>query len=250
MDIGKQITAYRNQAGLTIDELARQAKVPVGTLNKIIGGKTLNPGISVMQRIAHTLGRTLADFDDGADQKTAPASEEAMRLASDYDGLDSHGKRIVRVVMDEEKRRIGEEYPVEELPVPSTRVIPLFGNSFAAGRGDPDFGNMLEDYEAPADSGADFAIRINGNSMEPYLPDGSIALGRKRTPKDGDVAALLLDGEFLCKQVCMDIAGNLYLFSLNRDRRDADAVISRDAERSVHCFGTILMDRVPLPTDV
>lgn len=250
MDIGTQITEYRKQAKITIAELARRSDVPVGTLNKIIGGKTENPTVTVLRSIAHALGRTLADFDDAADISVPPISNEAMRLASDYDGLDGHGKRIIRVVMDEEIRRVGDEHPVTELPAVPARVIPLFGNAFAAGRGEPDFDSMMEDYSVPADSAADFAIRINGNSMEPHLPDGSIALGKKQTPKDGDVAALLLDGEFLCKQVCMDSVGNLYLFSLNRDRRDADAVISRDADRSVHCFGTIIMDRVPLPSDV
>ena len=181
--------------------------------------------------------------------KTAPSiSDEAMGIAKRYDALDSHGKEMVSLAVDCEIKRM----EAARKPVPAeepTKVIPLIGNSFAAGRGDPDFGNPWEDYKVPADSKAEFAVRINGDSMEPYLPDGSIALGIKRAPRDGEVAALLLDGEFLCKQVCQDFAGNLYLFALNRARKDADQQIRHDEERSVSCFGTILMERVPLPND-
>ncbi len=243
MDIGKRMTQYRLQAGMTIDELARRSGVAKGTLNKIIGGVTASPTIQVMGRIAAALGVSVADFVDG--EGGSGLSGEAMALARDYEGLDGHGKRVVRAVVGEEKQRMERAAGPAD---PAFKVIPLIGNSFAAGRGDPDFGNPWEDYSVPADSGADFAVRINGNSMEPYLPDGSIALGQKRAPRDGEVAALLLDGEFLCKQVCQDMVGNLYLFSLNRARKDADVTIWKDAERSLTCFGTILMDRVPLPT--
>ncbi len=245
MDIGKQITRYRLEAGMTIDELARRSGVPKGTLNKITGGVTASPTIQVMAKIAGALDRSVADFVDGP--KAPGLSGEALGLARDYDGLDGHGKRVVRAVMGEEKQRMALSGAAV---TPAFKVIPLIGNSFAAGRGDPDFGNPWEDYQVPADSGADFAVRINGNSMEPYLPDGSVALGQKRAPRDGEVAALLLDGEFLCKQVCQDMVGNLYLFALNRARKDADVTIWKDAERSLTCFGTILMERVALPTDV
>ncbi len=245
MEIGERITGYRRQAGMTIEELSRRAGVSKGTLNKIISGETKSPTMAVMSALARALGRSLADFDDGGAREL---SEEAMEAARDYEALDGHGRRVVRAVMGEEKRRMEiRELNGGKRPM---KIVPLLGNSFAAGRGDPDFGNPWEDHEVPADSGADFAVRINGNSMEPYLPDGSIALGKKRAPRDGEVAAMLLDGEFLCKQVCQDMAGNLYLFSLNRDRRDADVTIRHDTERSLTCFGTIIMEKVPLPAEM
>lgn len=134
------------------------------------------------------------------------------------------------------------------VPAPvRTKIIPLLGGSFAAGKGEPDFGNPWEDYEIPVDTKADFAIRINGDSMEPYLPDGSIALCKKANPKDGDVCALLVDGQFLVKQVCEDFMGNLYLFSLNRNRSDADMTIRHNSGQAVSCFGVVIMEPVALP---
>lgn len=244
MDVGERINVYRKQAGLTIDQLAERSGVSRGTLNKITGGETKSPTLAVMSAIAGALDRSL---DDLAGKERAGVSREAETLARDFDSLDGHGKRMVRTVVGEEKRRMDA---LAAAKGPAMKVIPLLGNAFAAGRGDPDFGNPWEDFPVPADSGADFAVRINGNSMEPYLHDGAVALGQKRAPRDGEVAALLVDGEFLCKQVCQDVMGNLYLFSLNRARKDADQTIGYDSERSVSCFGTILMERVPLPTDI
>ena len=244
MELSERIGKLRRQAGLTVDELAERSGVAKGTLNKITGGVTKNPTVSVARDIARALGVTLGEL---LGEDSAAMSADALDLARDFESLDGHGRRVLLSVAAEEKRRMEAETAEA---APAAKIIPLFGASFAAGLGEPDFGNAWEDYAVPADSKADFAIRINGDSMEPYLPDGSIALGQKRAPRDGEVAALLLDGEFLCKQVCQDFVGNLYLFSLNRARKDADRTIAHDAGRRLDCFGTILMERVPLPTDV
>ena len=62
---------------------------------------------------------------------------------------------------------------------------------------------------------------------------------------DGEVGAFLLDGEFLCKQYCMDMVGNVYLFSLNRRRADADKTIMHTGDRTLMCFGTIILNNCP-----
>lgn len=202
------------------------------------------PSFSMLLKLAEYFSVPLSVlFGNGEETKKAPGMEpEAAELWQEYTGLDKTGRRVVRAVM----RELGQK---DEKPEPKrTKVIPLFGASFAAGRGEPDFGNPWEDYTVPETTRADFAVHISGNSMEPWLPDGSIALGKKGNPRDGDVAALLVDGAFLVKQVCEDSFGNLYLFSLNRERSDADDTIMHDSGRTVHCFGTVMMDkRVKLP---
>lgn len=51
-----------------------------------------------------------ADATPEVNKKNAPLySSEAERLAQDYDSLDDHGKRIVRLVVDEEKSRCSEQ---------------------------------------------------------------------------------------------------------------------------------------------
>ena len=246
MSIPERLVAIREQHGYTRKRLAEELGKPYTTITKYETGER-EPGHDYIVRIAKKFGVT-TDYLLGVDDAPAASgvSAEALRIARDYDALPDRDRRLVSVMLDELRQ---EDAAAPETP--STKTIYLFGNSFAAGWGEPDFGNLWEDYQVPADSPADFAIRINGDSMEPYLADGSIALCRKTAPRDGDIAALLIDGEFLCKQVCIDSVGTLHLFSLNRARKNLDRDIpSDDIERQIKCFGTVIMkDHIPLPLD-
>ena len=255
MTLSQRLVKVREENGYTRKRLSEELGKPYATITKYETGER-EPGHSYIVEIAKKFGVS-ADYilgiDDNTDTKKAPAvSAEAKHIARIFDSLDAHGKDMVKVVAERERARMEEESAVKTdmEAAPATKTIPLFGASFAAGKGEPDFGNMWEDYEVPVDTKADFAVKINGDSMEPYLHDGSIALGLRQTPKDGDVAALLLDGEFLVKQVCQGMYDNVYLFSLNRKRSDADVTIWHDSGRSLSCFGTIIMEEdVPLPTE-
>lgn len=224
--------------GITIKELEKRCGIGNGIIAR---WEKSSPTVANVQKVARYFSVSVSELL--GETKNAPGMEpEAAELWQEYTGLDDTGRRVVRAVMRELVRK-------EPVPEPKrTKEIPLFGQRFAAGRGEPDFGVPWEKYEVPADSRAEFAIPVSGNSMEPYLPDGSIALCRMGAPVDGDVAALIVDGVFLVKQVCEDSFGNLYLFALNRERKDADDVIMRTDERDVRCLGTVIMDkRVKLP---
>lgn len=241
------IKEAREAANLSQKELADIIGVAPTTFHGYESGKH-DPKSDLLLKIARAC-ETTVDFLLGNDQKKAAPgmSPEAEKIAKRYDRLDAVGQGAVDAIVDYEEKRM--ESAAGAAPV-ETKIIPLFGASFAAGYGEPDFGNAWEDYEVPAESPADFAVRISGDSMEPHLKDGSIALCRKETPKDGDVAALLVDGEFLVKQVCEDPYGNVYLFSLNRARSDADRTLwAKDADaHSLTCFGTVILPRrLPLP---
>lgn len=236
---------------LTTQEIAKQSGIPEPTLEKLFAGATKDPKLGTITNLVHFLGYTLDDLDDIPENEKSPGlSTEAMQVARDYDVLDIWGRKAVRSVTDSELARVLDKdaAPVVELK-PATKIIPLIGARMAAGPGEPDFGNALEEYEVPADTLADFAVHIHGDSMEPDLPDGSIQLCTKGTPRDGDVAVLLVDGAFYVKQICLDAVGNLYLFSLNRAR--GDKTIWASSGSTVSCFGTVIMNkRHPLPTQI
>lgn len=236
------IREAREKAGYSQKELAEMIGVAPNTFHGYESGKH-DPKSDLLLKIADAC-KVSVDFLLGAKEtkgKAPSLSDGAQRLARDYDTLDKWGKKAVRDLVDTELARIGGQEETE------TKVIPLFGNSFAAGPAEPDMGNAWEPYNVEASSRADFAIKINGDSMEPYLHDGSIALGKRGNPDNGEVGAFLLDGEFLCKQYFQDHLGNVHLLSLNRKRADADVTIWHDSGRALLCFGKILIDRVPLP---
>ena len=91
------------------------------------------------QAILALIEKGLADFE--ADAKEVPLySDGAMRLARDYDGLDGHGKRVLRLVADEEKARcIERARSVREDEPPEIIYfnLPQYHQRMSAGSGQP-----------------------------------------------------------------------------------------------------------------
>lgn len=188
-------------------------------------------------------------------KNTPSLSDEALKVAEDYNGLDKHGKTVVRVVMSEEQKRIKEEMARRKSKPPhqdyddefgepvEPRVIPLYFTPAAAGYASPAFGEDFEyiDIEGDIPAFADFAVRIDGDSMEPYIMDGSIVYINRDPLENGDVGIFYLNGDMLCKQYYRDNDGDVHLLSLNRNRSDADRYIPVDGGVSMTCFGRVIL---------
>ena len=237
MTITEKLRELKAQSGLTIKEIAERSGLPEPTLEKIFAGKTQNPGVNSVQQILYTLGHTLDDL--GPVTKKAPSiSDEALTIARKYEALDSTGRGAVSALIDYYGQR----------EKPAGKIIPFIQQSFAAGSGEPDFGNTaLDTYEAPAGSLAEFACRVHGDSLEPLYSDQDVALAVKRAPKDGEIGVWIIDGEYKIKQYAGDPFGNVFLFAVNRDRADTDQTLLASEEHAVYCLGTLLTKKVPLP---
>lgn len=250
MTIGDRIKKRREELNLSQEELAKRLGYKSrSSVNKIeVGCQNLTQSkIKAIADALHTTPSFIMGWEDSpALTKPAAAPTAERDIDPIYDALNIAGRQALCAY----GRFLGSqtEYRVPEEPSAApSRIIPLLGASFAAGTPETPGDLFIQDY-ATTDPHAEFAIRVNGNSMEPYLADGSIALGVKRPPRDGEVGAFWLDGGFLVKQVCQDNIGNTYLFSLNRDRADADETIWHDSDRDLRLIGTILMpQRIPLP---
>lgn len=168
----------------------------------------------------------------------APAAP-ADALAADLAKLDEHGRELVRAIVNVELGR-KKERPVIETP---KKVIPLF--PAAAGPGEPIDGEPLDDYEVDADSPAQFAVRISGDSMEPELKDGEIVLCKRKRPEIGELAVMSVNGSMLVKQYITD-GVNIYLRSLNRDRKELDVDIWSTGNDTVIGYGTVIHKKVAL----
>lgn len=250
MKIHQNIKRLREQRGMSQEALAlKTGYKDRSSIAKIEPGH-VDLSQSKIAIFASVLGVTPAQLmgweDSPAPAMPAAASTAERDIDPIYDALNIAGRQALCAY----GRFLGSqtEYRAPEEPSAApSRIIPLLGASFAAGTPETPGDLFIQDY-ATTDPHAEFAIRVNGNSMEPYLADGSIALGVKRAPRDGEVGAFWLDGGFLVKQVCQDHIGNTYLFSLNRDRADADETIWHDSDRDLRLIGTILMSqRLPLP---
>lgn len=248
------INELKKAKGLTNAQLAEISGVTLSTLDKITAGINKNPKLGTLQAICRALGCKLDDLDDSPRAtKKAPSelSDEAIKVARDYNELDQRGKRMVQAVLNEGKRQANEQSAVEpvngpaEPEKPKTRVIPLFHTPAAAGYVSPTEGQDYDDYEIPYDLPGDFAVRIDGDSMEPYIHDGEIVrCVRSNGLQIGEVGIFYVDGDTLCKQFCTD-GQNLYLLSLNRDRADADRTIWGSSGARVQFYGKVLTRKKP-----
>lgn len=224
--------------GITLAQLEREMGFGNGVIARWEYQKN-SPPIDRIIDIANFFGITV-DQLIGKDTKKAPSiSDEASKIARRIAALDESKLGAVDALVS--------YYEKQAVPTsPPAKLIPLFGQSMAAGDGEPDMGAaFFDEYEVPSDSKAEFACRVHGDSLEPYYADGSIALAVKRQPEVGEVGAFLVDGEYKLKQFVDDGYGNVYLFALNRDRSDTDQTLGAREEHSLYCLGTLLMDRRP-----
>ena len=244
-------------------QLADKLGISKGTVNNWARGNN-SPDVDMVPKICKVLGISVLDLyaptkfesSDVKETKKAPSlPDEAMKVAKDYWALDRWGRQVVRSVIADEKERCEDEArfleetapPAEEEP----KVIPLYRIPAAAGYASPIFGSDFDYYTLkPEDpQGAVFAIRVQGDSMEPHFPDGSIAFCNKDPLQDGDIGVFCLDGDSFIKQYHYDkMMGMTYLFSLNRDRADADKLIPRTGGQTLTCFGRVMTKRrYPIP---
>ena len=77
--------------------------------------------------------------------------------------LDDHGRFVTLQLLDAECARLQAAQRQPE----RNKVIPLYMTPAAAGYASPALGDDYEDYEVAANSEADFAVRIAGDSWSP-----------------------------------------------------------------------------------
>ena len=186
-------------------------------------------------------------------EKAPSLSDEAMQIAKDYSVLDNWGKAAVRELVSTEKQRCEDEarFLADTQIIPfEPKVVNLFLEPSAAGIAAPVEGKDFEPYELQPDEpqGAAYAIRVQGDSMEPDFPDGSIVFVNHDAIANGDIGVFCVDGGTVIKQYYHDPLGMTYLFSLNRKRADADVLIRPSSGQTVVCQGRVITKRrYPLP---
>ena len=246
MEFHQKLASLMDARGYTNYRLAQILDVSQSTVANWLSGATV-PRRATMRSIAEVFHVPLEElFERGASGESDSVSPDELLLIQKIRALDEHGKTMVCFVVEEETRRMQAEN--EQAPS-LEKIIPLFGTAAAAGPGEPDTGMPWEDYTVPEDSRAEFAVRITGDSMEPKLHDGQIALCFKRRPEVGELAVIMVNGAMLVKQYIKDFYGNIYLRSLNRARKDCDYNIMATGNDTVKCFGTVIAERVPLVED-
>ncbi|MBE6939924.1 MAG: helix-turn-helix domain-containing protein [Ruminococcaceae bacterium] len=247
MAFGEQLRHRRTELGLSRSDLAAQLGVSPSAIGNYETGistpreDVLLQMFDALQVDPNYLYRGSFRPGDGA------LSDEERNLLEKYRQLGVTGRQAAQTMLG--ALGLMQEEAAKDRPAETARVIPLYSCPAAAGYAAPVFG---EDYqliqvtgEIPA--GAELAVRIQGDSMEPYIEDGSVVYVNHDPLVAGDVGIFCVDGDMLCKQYYKDPLGMVYLFSLNRKRADADVVLPWDSGRSLTCFGRVILHTLPLP---
>ena len=242
---GSTLKKILSEQGISISELARRLNVPSQTLYSMVKRDNQKVDFDLMMHICAELDVPVERMCE-IPLPNMPDLRE-WQLIGKYRRLADHSKKLVDIIIDHELKSIDMREDTEQSE--DTRIIPLYSTPAAAGYASPALGDDYEDYAVSSGSAADFAVRIDGDSMEPYIDDGSIVLCKRgEIIHDGDVGLFFVDGDMKCKQYCQDYAGNVYLFSANRNRADADVEIKASSGLTLMCFGKVLRDKsIPLP---
>ena len=242
---GSMLKEILFEQGTNVSELARRLNVPPQTLYSMVKRDNQKVDFDLMMRICAELKVPVERMCENIELPELPDDSE-WQLVLQYRKLDASGKALADMVISHELERVRSAEHAEDS---ECKIIPLYLTPAAAGYASPALGEDFEDYSVPASSSADFAVRISGDSMEPYIADGSVALCKRGAIiHDGDVGLFFVDGDIKCKQYCQDYEGNVYLFSANRARKDADVEIKASSGVTLLCFGKVLLDKaIPLP---
>lgn len=231
--LGERIKTLRASKHLSQQQLAEALSVSKSTVAMWETNKR-KPDHAILLQMAQ-LFAVSTDFLLGNVERSNAAGiadAEAAELYEKYRTLDEYGRAAVNGVMDAESKRCNAHAAKPHCP---TIQLKLCNMSVSAGSGDYLDDDGYEYYTAPKNeltTQADYAVRVNGDSMEPTFFDGDILLVRGAPYINvGDIGVFIVNGEGYVKEF-----GGKTLISHNPKRAD----ISLTAHDVVICSGLVL----------
>ena len=256
--IRASLEKYISASGYTQKEIAEKLGVSKSSITNWLKGKN-SPDANLVMPICKLLNITVGQFygedepfeekNDAVGERKAPSlSDEAMKLAEDYDGrMDDRGRETVRGVADLEVARFKsrtaaalrksreQSEAAEEIAPPIPLHQPYAQIAAAEGAGafllDDGFDEVLVEMNKYTKQ-ADVILKVVGRSMEPVITDGDRGLVRQQpSVRIGEIGVFIVDGQGYLKEYQAD-----RLVSLNPD---IDDVLVGDLQ-SAECYGKFI----------
>lgn len=214
MSVQELIKKRRLELGLTLKDVAKVLGVAEATVSRYETGDIQNMGIDKIADLSKAL-RCSPAYLMGWEDDISPKNNEP--IMHHYNRLNALGKQ-------EATKRVEEltyidKYVDPSAPVPPVpmRIINYYYRLASAGSGQIIFDTpptkKIEIPDTPLNRKADYAIGVNGNSMEPTFFDGDMLLVEMTDViSRGEIGIFVVDGESFVKKL-----GEDELISLNRD---------------------------------
>ena len=236
-----RIKKIKSEKKITNDRLSEMTEIPLGTLSKILAGISDSPKLSNIVAICAALECSVDYILTGIPENTNnyTLDDREINMIENYRKLDSHSRELVSLVISKESERVGAGFGGERIISGrasaggaiirtnamksaaglSRRSIELYDLPVSAGPGVYLFetqSTSINIPDNPETSGADFALRIKGNSMEPKYRDGDVLLVEECDSVEyGELGIFILDGDGYFKKY-----GGDRLISLNPEYSD------------------------------
>lgn len=218
MGIGRRLKEARERAGYTQKELGEIVGV---TSSAITNYETeiSHPKEPVMYALIDALGVEPNYLFQDCIKNAPSVSDEAMRLARDYDtALDDRGRKMVRGLADLEigyaakraekekaERKSGlikhREETADEIAV---YVTTLYHQPVSAGNGENaayDYSETVQLKKMPP-NGTSYIVPVQGDSMEPLFSDGDKVFVRAQIDiEPGQTGVFYMDGQMWIKEL-------------------------------------------------
>ncbi len=238
MSFGEQLKCRRKELGLSRSELAKQLGVSQSAVGNYETGVSA-PKEEILLRIFDALHVEPNYLYRGSFESAGgDASPEERTLVEKYRALSPAGRQTIHTLLDALCRMQGEP----------ARTIPLYRSPAAAGAAAPVPGL---DYELLTVTGdvppaAELAVRMEGDSMAPYIPSGSVIYIHHAPLANGDVGLFCIGGAMLVRQYTRGEGGAVRLLPLNRTTGEV-LTFPTGGVSGPTCFGRALLRTLPLP---
>ncbi len=245
--LGERIKYAREQKGLLQGELAKLINVKSAGVISNWENDLNKPDAEKMVKLCDVLDISvsfLLDYYGKSSFEFTPFEEEYIKK---YRSLDSHGQETVSYILERETERVKalreqavyidnlkNSVPKDNPNIPQMRLINYYYRLASAGTGQIIFDmpptKRIEIPDILKYKKADYAIGVNGNSMEPVYYDGDMLLVEMTENIEvGEIGIFSVNNECFVKKL-----GKNELISLNPDYDNIPL------NETAHCMGRVI----------
>lgn len=210
------LQSIMDEKSLKISDVSRLSGLTDSTVRSIISRKNKTVALEVAFKLARGLDVPITRLNGEDSRETEKSltkhenaiTQKEMDIINKYHYLSSSVKKLIEHVIDEEYKRWKSEQYKEELKeekIPA-RIIPYYQRIASAGSGQFVFDDLPNDKigapDIPKYSNADYAVGVNGNSMDPYYKDGdTVLVEQTNVIEKGEVGIFIEDGDAFIKEL-------------------------------------------------
>lgn len=208
MSLAQNLKLARTRKGLKQEELAKLVGKSKNVISNWERGDN-KPDADTLFDLCDILDVDANYLLGWEDNQNLSLSIQEQDHIKKYRSLDSLDKKAVDGLLDTLSNRRSEQSK-EFIQLEPPLLYPYYGHIASAGTGQFVFDDippeMIEVENNHINTQADFAVGVNGDSMEPTYSDGDVLLIKKQhSLNKGDIGIFMIDGEAFVKEYAGDV---------------------------------------------